>query len=52
MSGVKGSLNAQLDCGDIEGVIRGKRADYEPGGAKKLEAKSDMGDVRIRFTEG
>ncbi len=38
-------------CGDIEGVIRGKKAEYEPGGIKKLEAKSDMGDVRVRFTE-
>lgn len=38
-------------CGDIEGVIRGKKAEYEPGGTKKIEANSDMGRVDVRFTE-
>lgn len=45
------SLIFSSRCGDVEGVICGKKADYEPGGAKRLEAKADAGDVRISFTE-
>ncbi len=39
------------DCGDIKGIIRGKRKDYEPAGTKKLETKTNLGDINIRFTE-
>lgn len=45
------NLAFSCDCGDIEGIIRGKEADYKPEGSKKLHIKRNLGDVKVRFTE-
>lgn len=45
------NLDFAVDCGDIEGVIRGKKADYGEGGKKQLKTKTNFGDINIRFTE-
>lgn len=39
------------NCGDIEGNILGSRDEYSPNGSKKLEAKTDLGDVDIKFKQ-
>lgn len=45
------NLEFMVDCGDIEGIIRGKKADYSEGGKKQLKTKTNFGDINIRFTE-
>lgn len=45
------NLDFAVDCGDIEGLIRGRKADYSEGGTKKLKTKTNFGDINIKFTE-
>lgn len=45
------SLIFENNCGDIEGNILGSRDEYSPNGSKKLEAKTDLGDVDIKFKQ-